>query len=192
MSGCRRSPRSEVDWLQPDVECSSQQWHPKNVTEENRGLVTVSESQILDHSDNDLDSEGSVVTSHHFHDSDSNNESLSVCESDTNSTFGEECAKSNDVPQDDVNLPNMSMEVGCIVIGQNMDADATSYINCDESSDNGEDQTSDINGDELSDDDSIVDAVIHLSSAESQFHLAMADDDDNIHSLNSYVCFPDP
>jgi len=141
-----------------------------------------------------LGTNGSGVTSFPFCDSNSNNETLSLCDSESSSTIGEENCNNNVLPQDDINLPNMGMEVGCVVIGKNAGADTTSYVNYYKSSDDDGGQTSDVNiyDDESSDDDSIADAVINLSSAESQFHLAMADDDDDNHSLNSYICFPDP
>jgi len=72
---------------------------------------------------------------------------------------------------------NMDLNAGgCAVIAQ-PDDDERSSSNID---------------DGFSDNDSIVDAVIHLALAEKHCHLADADNDDDIHSLNSYVCFPDP
>jgi len=78
------------------------------------------------------------------------------------------------VRQDDVGVGIGGIEGGCVVIAQNNDAQSLV----------------DDTDDDFSNDDSIVDAAIHLASA--AIHCRLAEADDDVHSLNSYICFSDP
>jgi len=169
----RQQRRSELDWLRTDVDCSGGRWRPKHVPESTLEQVTISTPANLNYQQVHLETDDNVAEILL-----TNDDNESICSRKTNSNGSIDIGvDDNGEPQHNDYIFNMNENAGqCVVITQPDDEVSSSTYT----------------DDELSDDDSIADAVVHLAMAENRCRLVDMEDDDDVHSLNSYVCFPDP
>jgi len=172
MAQPRSQRRSEVDWLRTDVECSGRRWRPKHAPNNNVERDNNCLQQDLDEADESVaQSQPGYCDNESIHSHNAEIDNINV----SNFNDSEEQHECH-------NFDMSHMAEGCVVITQN--DDDTQSLDTQSSAD--------ATDDEFYDDDSIVDAVIELASAEKFHRTADTEVDDDIHSLNAYVCFSDP
>jgi len=173
MDALRRQCQSKLDWLWTDIDCSRGWWHPKHAPEVEPECNTASQPPGIGTIQSDLEAQD-FVGDCHFGGGDDEYISCSKTNSISSYDGCQNC--DNEVSHNHFTFGKSDVAGGCVVILPHSGAQCMEEVHQDEFSDN----------------DSIVDAAIKLASAENHCHLAEMEDNDDVHSLNLYVCFEDP